>query len=183
MKRFSFILLFLIGSFQLSFGQKFGYVDSDFIIKKMPDFKKAESELAQLSQKWEKDISLLKKDIEKLQLDYKAEEVLLSEDMRKERQDTIANREKILKEQQKKIFGFEGLIFLKRQELMKPVQDKVYEAVEKVAKTKQLQVIFDKSGDLVMIYTNPIHDYTDFVLESLGLGDPADKIENNENDK
>ena len=149
----------------------------------MPEFKKAETELAQLSQKWEKDISGMKSDIEKLQTDFKAEEVLLSDEMRKERLDTIASREKGLKEQQKKIFGFEGLVFLKRQELMKPVQDKVYEAVEKVAKRKGLQVIFDRSGDLAIIYAVETHDYTDFVLEQLGLGNPDDKLENNENDK
>jgi len=183
MKRLSLILFISLLVTGISKAQKFGYIDSDFIIKKMPDYKKAEGELAQLSQKWEKDIGVMKKDIEKLQSDYKAEEVLLSEEMRKERLDTIAGREKVLKEQQKKIFGFDGLIFLKRQELMKPVQEKIYEAVEKVAKTKQLQVIFDKSGDLVMIYASPVHDYTDFVLEQLGLGDPNDKIENNENDK
>ena len=61
---------------------------------------------------------------------------------------------------------------------MKPVQDKIFEAVEKVAKAKQLQIIFDKSGDLVMLYTNPIHDYTDYVLEALGLGDPKDTVDN-----
>jgi outer membrane protein len=183
MKTLFFIPFLFFLLVHLSPAQKFGYVDSDFIIKKMPEFKKAETELAQLSQKWEKDISGMKQDIEKLQVDFKAEEVLLSDEMRKERLDTIAGREKNLKEQQKKIFGFEGLIFLKRQELMKPVQDKVYEAVEKVAKVKALQVVFDRSGDLAIIYAVPIHDYTDFVLEQLGLGDPADKLENNENDK
>ena len=183
MKRFSLLIIFLSFFISAAFGQKFGYIDSDFIIKKMPEFKKAETELGQISQKWEKDISEQKKSLDKLQAEYKVEEVLLSDEMKKERQDTILSREKMLKEQQKKIFGFEGLIFLKRQELMKPVQDKVFDAVEKVAKAKQLQVIFDKSGDLVMIYTNPVHDYTDFVLEKLGLGDPDDKLENNENDK
>lgn len=194
MKKLSLILfsLFLLADISLAQKQSqkaatviayVGYIDSDFIIKKMPEFKKAESELAQLSQKWEKDIATMKQDVEKLQTDYKAEEVLLSEEMRKERLDTIAGREKQLKEQQKKIFGFDGLVFLKRQELMKPIQDKIYEAVEKTAKQKQLGIILDKSGDLVMIYTNPILDYTDLVLEKLGLGDTDDKLENNENDK
>jgi outer membrane protein len=184
MKTLSLLALFISLSLpNISQAQKFGYIDSDFILKKMPEFKKAETELAQLSQKWEKEIGDIKQGIDKLQSDFKAEEVLLTEEMRKERLDTIAAREKNLKEQQKKIFGFEGLIFLKRQELMKPVQDKIYEAVEKVAKSKQLQVIFDKSGDLLMIYSNPVHDYTDFVLEKLGLEEQADKIETNENDK
>ncbi len=165
------------------YSQKFGYIDSDLILKKMPEYKKAEGELAQLSQKWQKELDELKTSLDKMQADYRAEEILFTDDMKKERLDTIASKEKKLKEQQKKIFGFEGLIFLKKQELMKPVQDKLYEAVEKVSKAKQLQVIFDKSGDLLMIYANPIHDYTDFVLEKLGIGEADDKLENNENDK
>jgi outer membrane protein len=130
-----------------------------------------------LSSKWQAEIEKMKKEYEKMQTDFKAEEILLTEEMKKERLDTLAGREKAIKEYQKKIFGFEGMIFLKRQELMKPVQDKVFEAVEKVAKSKSLQIIFDKSGDLVMVYTNPIHDYTDYVLEELGLGDPNDTAE------
>ncbi|MCR6639777.1 MAG: OmpH family outer membrane protein [Sporocytophaga sp.] len=157
--------------------QKFGYIDSDYILKKLPEYSKAEKELNMLSSKWQAEIEKMKKEYEKMQTDFKAEEILLTEDMKKERLDTLAGREKAIKEYQKKIFGFEGMIFLKRQELMKPVQDKVFEAVEKVAKSKSLQIIFDKSGDLVMVYTNPIHDYTDYVLEELGLGDPNDTAE------
>ena len=74
-----------------------------------------------------------------------------------------------LKEYQKKIFGSEGLYFLKKKELIKPVQDLVFEASERVAKSNRLAIVFDKSGEMVMIYTDPIHDYTDFVLEELGL--------------
>lgn len=174
-KYFFFCSLFLIAS--LSFGQKFGYINSELIIKKLPDYKKAEEELQNLSQKWQQEIDSKKKEVDKLKENYKAEEVLLTEEMKKERQDTITAREKDLKEYQKKIFGFEGMLFLKRQELIKPIQDKVYEAVEKVAKAKQLQVVFDKAADLVMIYTNPIHDYTDFVLEELKLGDKTDTVQ------
>jgi len=174
-KFFFFCSLFLIAS--LSFGQKFGYINSELIVKKLPDYKKAEEELQNLSQKWQQEIDTKKKEVDKLKENYKAEEVLLTEEMKKERQDTITAREKDLKEYQKKIFGFEGMLFLKRQELIKPIQDKVYEAVEKVAKAKQLQVVFDKAADLVMIYTNPIHDYTDFVLEELKLGDKTDTVQ------
>lgn len=180
--KFLLLMLIFVGSYQ-TYGQKFGYIDSELVLKKMPEYAKAQTELAQLSQKWQKELDEMKLGLDKLQADYRAEEILFTDEMKKERLDTIGNREKKLKEQQKKIFGFDGLIFLKRQELMKPVQDKIYEAVEKVAKAKQVQVIFDRSGDLLMIYANPIHDYTDFVLEKLGLGEVEDKLENNENDK
>lgn len=142
----------------------------------MPEYKDAQKELDKLSQGWQKDIETKKQEVDKLKEDFQAEEVLLTQDMKEERLALILEKEKELKEYQKKTFGFEGLIFLKRQELVKPVQDKLYEAVEKVAKAKRLQILFDKAGDLVMIYTNPIHDYTDYVLEELGLGDPNDTI-------
>ena len=76
-----------------------------------------------------------------------------------------------------KVFGYNGLFFLKKKELVKPELDKVFEAVERVCKRHGLDYLFDKSGDLVLAYTNPVHDYTDYVLEELGLGDPNDVIE------
>jgi outer membrane protein len=93
----------------------------------------------------------------------------LTEAAKKKRQDEILKKEQEIKAYQNKIFGFEGQLFKKRQELTKPVQDQVFEAIERVAKKKQLAIVFDKAGDLTMLYTNPVHDYTEFVLEELGL--------------
>lgn len=174
-KYFSILILVLLIC-DLANAQKFGYIDSEYILKKMPEYQKALKELDKLSTKWQKEIEDKHTEVIKLREDYKAEEVLLTEEMRKERLQEIDEKEKDLKDYQKKIFGFDGLIFLKRTELIKPVQDKLYEAVEKIAKAKRVQVMFDKSGELVMIYTNPIHDYTDYVLEELGLGDPNDTV-------
>lgn len=149
--------------------QKFGYVDSEYILSKIPAYSTAQQELNTLSGNWQKDIENQKKDLDKLYRTYQAEEVLLTEPMKKKRQEEILKKEQEIKTYQNKIFGFEGQLFKKRQELTKPVQDQVFEAVEKVAKKKQLAIIFDKSGDLTMLYTNPVHDYTEFVLEELGL--------------
>lgn len=176
MVRLTQILLLLI-SLNI-FAQKFGYIDSDAIMKKMPDYQKAQQELNKLTDKWQKEIETQKKQLEDLKNKFTAEEVLLTEEMKKQRLDTIGAREQAMRENQKKIFGYEGLLFLKKQELIKPIQDKVFEAVEKVAKKNALQIIFDKSADLVMIYTNPIHDYSDHVLDELGLGDKNDKPDN-----
>lgn len=153
----------------VSFAQKFGYVDSEFILSKMPAYNTAQKEVDKLSENWQKDIEARYKEIDKMYKSYQAEEVLLTEEMKKKRQNEIVDKEKEVKEYQKSIFGFEGQLFKKRQELIKPVQDQVYEAIEKVAKQKALQIVFDKSGGLVMLYTNPVHDYTEFVLEALGL--------------
>jgi outer membrane protein len=120
----------------------------------------------------------MSKGIESMYGSLQAEQVLLTEAMRKERTDAIKKKEAELKEYQKKVFGYGGLFFLKKQELVKPVQDKVWEAVDKVAKKNSLAIVFDKSGELVMIYTDPRYDYTDFVLEELGLGDPNDVVKN-----
>lgn len=173
MKNFRGLLLavvLLLSGADVAQAQKFGWVDSEFIMAKMPEYAKAQQELALLSDTWQKEIEVQQKDLDKLHRNYQNEEIVLTEAMKKKRQDEILLKEQELKTYRNKQFGYEGQIFKKRQELNKPVQDKVFEAVEKVAKKKTLAVIFDKSGDLTMLYTNPAHDYTEFVLEELGLG-------------
>lgn len=162
--------LLLLLAVPAAWAQKFGYVDSEYIMSKMPEYGAAQQELNTLSQNWKKDIESMRKDLDKMYRAYQAEEVLLTEPMKKKRQDEILKKEQDIKAYQNKIFGYEGTLFKKRQELTKPVQDKVFEAIEKVAKKKQLAIVFDKAGDLTMLYTNPTHDYTEFVLEELGLG-------------
>ncbi len=169
-------LAILLSGLNFADAQKFGYIDSDFILSKIPDYGKAQDEIDRLSASWQKEIEEMQRGVEGLYNAYEAEQVLLTEDMREERRAEIARKEAELKEYQRKVFGFGGLFFLKKQELIKPLQDKVFEAVEKVAKSNRLAIIFDKSGELVMIYTDPRHDYTDFVLEELGLGDPNDQV-------
>lgn len=158
--------------------QRFGYIDTDYILKKMPEFKKAEDEIGQLSQAWEKEAQEMAKGIEAMYAALQAEQVLLTDELKMEREKAIRKKEDELKEYQKKVFGFEGLYFLKKQELIKPVLDKIWDAADKVAKQNNLAILFDKAGQLVMIYTDPRYDYTEFVLEALGLGDPNDTIKN-----
>ncbi len=173
------IILINICLFSDTLAQKFGYVDTDYILSKIPEYQEAKTEINQISLVWEEEIKQMYKDIEALEVALQAEEVLLTKAMKDDRRIEISDKWEEVKVYQKKVFGFEGLFFLKKKELIKPVQDRVFEAVEKTAKNHRLQIIFDKSGDLVMIYTDPIHDYTDFVLEELGLGDKNDTIENN----
>ncbi len=175
MKHSLFTFLF-VGLTLSLFGQKFGYVDTEFILNKMPEYQQAQQEINQFSTRWQEEIQNMQKEIASMYSDLKAEEVLLTKEMRAERVLAIEQKEMELKEHQKKIFGYEGMYFLKKKELIKPVQDKIFEAIEKVAKDKRLQIVFDKSGDLIMIYTDPRHDYTDYVLEELGHGDPDDTI-------
>lgn len=173
------LFLFLQGGLSVpAMAQKFGYINARFILEKMPEYKKAQGEIAQQSQVWQQEVETLVAEVDRLRKEYLAEEILLTDEMKKERQEVINKKDKAAKERQKKLFGFEGMYYLKKQELIKPLQDKLFDAVEKVSKKKKIQVMFDKSADLVMLYTDTRHDYTDFVLEELGLGDPNDVIDN-----
>ena len=178
MRFYLITIFFLIFGLNFVNAQRFGYIDTDFILNKMPEYKKAQDEINQLSQAWEKEVQEMQKKIEGMYAALQAEQVLLTEEMKKERTTAIQKKEAEMKEYQKKVFGFGGLFFLKKQELIKPIQDKVWDAVDKVCKENSLAIMFDKAGELVMIYTDPRHDYTDFVLDQLGLGDPNDKIKN-----
>lgn len=166
-KIFSFTLGLLLST--LIFAQKFGYVDTQYVLQKMPEYNAAQAEIEKLAKGWESEVQKLYQEVEILEVELKAEEVLLTKEMWEERNQVIERRWKEVKEYQQQIFSFDGLYFLKKKELVKPIQDLVFEAVERVAKNNRLQIVFDKSGDLVMIYTDPVHDYTDFVLEDLGL--------------
>lgn len=160
-----------------SSAQKFGFIDATFILTQMEDYKKAEKEIDQLSGQWQKEVQNMYAEIDKMDKAFKLEEVLMTKEMKADRIVEIDKKREEAKKYQNKIFGYEGLLFLKRQELIKPVQDELYEAVEKVSKKKKIQIMFDKSGDMVMIYMNPQHDYTDFVLIELGLKEPVEEEE------
>ncbi|HEY4652217.1 MAG TPA: OmpH family outer membrane protein [Pontibacter sp.] len=169
MKKFLFI--FLAGFFltHVSNAQKIGYIDSNFILSKMPAYNKVQQEMDKYAETWQKEIEALQQQTEKLKQEYRAEEVLLTEEMKKKRQAEISKKETEVRDYQRKVFGYEGMMFKRRQDLMRPIQDEVFTAVEKVSRARQIAIMFDKSGDLVMIYTNPVHDYTEYVLEELGL--------------
>lgn len=150
------------------FAQKYAYIDSQYILDNISEYKAANQQLDQLSIAWQKEIEAKYAVIDKLYKDYQAEQILLTEDMKKKREQEITTKEKEVKEFQKSKFGYEGELFKKKQELVKPLQDKIYNAVKKIATEQSYAVIFDKSGDLVMLYTNPKYDKSDDVLASMG---------------
>jgi len=176
MKHIILSCLFMVFALSNVVAQKWGYVDTEYILGKIPEYKEAQDEINTLSLSWDQEIQSMYREIESLYDKLQAEEVLLTAEMKEERSAEIQIKEEEVKAYHKKVFGYEGLFFLKKKELIKPVQDKVFDAVEKVAKDNRLQMVFDKSGELVLIYTDPIHDYTDYVLEELGLGDKNDVI-------
>ena len=163
------LLLTLLLIPTLSEAQKFGYVNSEFILKNMKEYSEAMNDIDLLSKAWEKEISDMYIEIEKKEISLKNEEILLTKDMYNERRGLLDKEWVSIKEYQQKVFGFEGLYFLKKKELIEPIQDIIFESVEKIAKKNRLQIVFDKSYEPILLYTNPIHDYTDYVLEDLGL--------------
>jgi outer membrane protein len=165
----SLTLVFCFGIAE-SNAQKFGYIDTEYITAKMPEYKKVQEEFEKAVSVWTKEISDKLSEIEKLEKTYRAEEILLTDDMRQQKLKVIADKEKDAREFQNKVFGMNGLMNKKKKELMKPVLDEVGKAIEKIARQKSLMFLFDKSADgLSMIYTDPRHDYTDYVMEELGL--------------
>ena len=149
--------------------QKFGYVNSEFILKNMKEYSEAMNDIDLLSKAWEKEISDMYIEMEKKEISLKNEEILLTKDMYNERRGLLDKEWVSIREYQQKVFGFEGLYFLKKKELIEPIQDIIFESIEKIAKKNRLQIVFDKSSEPILLYTNPIHDYTDYVLEDLGL--------------
>ncbi len=170
-------LLLLPSTFAL--GQKWGYVDTDYILNKMPEYKKAQEEINTLSTGWQQEIENMQQQIKDMYDKLNAEQVLLTDDMKAQRMAEIKKKEDDLKDFSNKVFGFQGLLYLKKKELIQPIQDKVFAAVTKVAKENRLQLVFDKAGSLVLIYTDPVQDYTDYVLDDLGLGDKNDALNTN----
>lgn len=160
------VMLLVIAS--SAFAQKYAYVNTEYILDNIPEYKAAQQQLDNISIQWQKEIEDRYAIIDKLYKTYQAEQVLLTEEMKKRRQDEINTKEKDVKELQKQRFGFEGDLFKKKQELIKPIQDKIYNAVKKLAQDGSYAVIFDKSSDLVMLYTNPKYDKSDDILLALG---------------
>jgi outer membrane protein len=168
MKRILVILAALILPLGIATAQKYAFVDTEYILNNIPNYKAAQEQLDKISADWQKEVEAKYAEIEKMYKDYQAERVLLSEDMRRQREDAVVNKEKEAKELQKSYFGQEGALFKKRQELIQPIQDDIYKAIKDLATESGYAVIFDTSSGPSMIYTNPRYDISDEVLQKLG---------------
>jgi outer membrane protein len=162
-------MVLLAGIAGTATAQKFAYVDTEYILEQVPEYKSAQKKLDMMAEDWQKELEKQKNHIDKLRKELQAEQVLLTDELRKKKEDEIADLEKAMKEFQKQKFGYEGELFKKRQELIKPIQDKVFDAVMKVAKESALDFIFDKSSEMTMLYTNAKYDRSDDVLEEMGI--------------
>ncbi len=151
-----------------AFSQKNAYVDTEYILSKIPAYENAQAKLDEYSKKWKKEIEAKYKEVETKYKEYQTEIALLSAEMKKQREDEIINLEKEANQLKEKYFGTEGELFNKRKELVKPIQDEVYNAIKEIATEGNYGFIFDKSADMSLIYTDPKYDISDEVLKKLG---------------
>jgi outer membrane protein len=135
----------------------------------MPEYADAQKKLDQFSELWQQEIDQKQVAIDKLVKDFDAEQVMLPDNLKKKREDEIFNKEKELRDLQRKRYGFEGDLFKKRQELVKPVQDKLYNAVQKMALEKQYDFVLDKSEGITIIFADPKLDKSEEILKSMGV--------------
>jgi outer membrane protein len=168
MKKFVLTSLLIAVVFFTGRAQKYAFVDTDYILDNIPEYADAQSVLDELSVQWQKEIEAKFTEIDKMYKDFQNEAVLLPEDMKKKREESIVNKEKDAKDLQKKRFGKDGDLFKKRQELVKPIQDKVYTAIEGIAADDNYAIVFDKANNATLIYTNPKYDISEQVLDKMG---------------
>ena len=168
MKKIIFILAvsFLVGT--TTQAQKFAYVDTDYILNKIPEFKQAQDKLDDFSADWQKEIEGKYADVEQMYRAYQQEQVLITDEMKTKREEAIIAKENAAKNLQQKYFGPTGDLYTKRQELIKPIQDKIQNAIQQLAANNKYQIIFDSSSDLILLYKDNNLDQSDKVLELMG---------------
>jgi len=166
MKKIIFFLLTSMFTMQLQ-AQRYAVIDTRYILNKLPEYEEAQKKLDAFSIQWQKEIDDKQMALDQLYRNFEAERVMLSEELLKKREDDLFNREKELRDLQKKRFGFEGDLFKRRQELVKPIQDRVYNAVQKIAVARQYDLILDKSEGITIIFVDPKLDRSDDVLKEL----------------
>jgi outer membrane protein len=169
MKKLLFIFLLTFAFASSGLAQRYAVIDSKYILTKLPEYKEAQQKLDQFSKMWQQEIDQKSAELDKMYKDYDAEKVMLSDELKKKREDEIYNQEKALRDLQRQRFGYQGDLFKKREELIKPIQDKVYNAIQKLAVAKLYDFILDKSDGITVIFADPKLDKSDEVLKELSV--------------
>lgn len=165
------VLIILLSTFSLlkAQAQRFAYIDTEYILGKMEEYKQAQTQLNAFSDQWQKELQDKMTELDRLTRTLQADAVLLTDELRQTREQELRLKEKEINDLQKARFGFNGDLFKKKQELLKPIQDRVYEAVSKLAREKGYDFIFDKGGEFMMLYASDKFDKSDDVLKMLGI--------------
>ena len=178
MKRITLILIALMLLTPALHAQKYACVNTEYILSNIPDYAKAQQQLDRLSEGWQKELEAKFAEIDKLYKTFQQEAYLLPDNLKKKRQDEIAAKEKEARELQNQHYGPGGDLDKKRAELMKPIQDRVYNAIERIANEKNYAFILDKSGSATLLFVNAKYDVSDQVLDLLGYKASPDKADN-----
>jgi outer membrane protein len=168
MKKNLLIAIVIIATALTANAQRFAYVNTDYILNNIPEYKTAQDQIEKITAEWKTEVDKKQREIDELYRNFQNEQYLLTEDQKKTKITEIETKEKAMKEFQKSKFGFEGELFKKRQELIKPIQDKVYESIEKFAKERGYDFIFDKSSSTTILFANPENDKSDDIIKKLG---------------
>ncbi len=168
MKKILVSIMVLMMAAVMANAQKFAYVDTQYILDNIPEYAEAQAQIDELSQEWQKEIEAKFAEVDKMYQDYQAQSVLLPEDMKKQREQEIVDKEREAKNLQKQRYGKDGDLFKKRQELIKPIQERIYNAIQEIATDGNYMIVFDKAGSLSIMYANPKYDLSDDVLDNLG---------------
>ena len=169
MKKIILLLALTFTAFTSTFAQRFAFVDSDYILKHIPEYAAAQKQLAALSDQWQKEVDTRSQEIDRLYKAYEADKVLMTADMKKRREVEISDKERAVKDFQRQKFGPDGELSKKSTLLIKPIQDKLTKAIQTVAESEDLDMIFDKNSEVIMLYANPRYDKSADVITRLGL--------------
>lgn len=159
------------------FSQKYAYINSEYILSKMSEYKEAQAELDRIAVQWQKEIEAKFASIDSMYKKYQVESITMPEQIKKNREEAIIAQEKAAKDLQKKRFGQNGDLFKKREELVKPIQDRVINTINDYAKEKNYAFVFDTAGEMTIIYADPKWDINEAILQKLGIsaGDDIDE--------
>ena len=166
------VLLVVVVFFTLTVNaqqSRYAVINTKYILEKIPEYKDADKKLKELGDQWQSEIDEKQIALDKMYKNYEAEQFMLSEDLKKKREDELFVKEKELRDLQKRRFGYEGDLFKERQKLVKPIQDKVYNAVQKLAVARSYDFILDKSEGITIIFADPKLDKSDEILRQLGI--------------
>lgn len=168
MKKLLFAFVLIFGT-AFAYGQKYAYIDSDFILESVPEYKEAKDKLNKLAERWTKEIEERYEVLRMKKDNFAREEVLLPTEEKTKRKEEIEKLETEAMEMQKLRFGVSGDYFQKRQELIKPIQDRVYDAMQKVASKRNYSFVFDKANQSNLVYADSKYDISDEVLKEMGI--------------
>ncbi len=169
MKKITWFLIVFLGTALTLAAQRYAIIDTKYILNKIPEYKEADAKLQQVGVQWQKEIDDKQAQLDKMYKNYEAEQFMLTDELKKKREDELFVKEKEIRDLQKRRFGYEGDLFKERQRLVKPVQDKIYNAVQKIAVAKAYDFVLDKSEGITIIFADPKLDKSDDVLKELGI--------------